>query len=106
MEHLIASLGYTAKTFASAEEYLESGCVAETSCLITDVQMPGMNGIALQSRLIADGCRVPIIFISANSAETLRDRALDAGAVAFLVKPFDGDRLVECLDKALGLSCA
>jgi len=105
MEHLIASLGHTAKTFASAEEFLESGCVQETSCLITDVQMPGMNGIALQDRLIADGCRMPVIVMSANSATTLRTRALDAGAVAFLVKPFDGELLVECLDAALGRCC-
>jgi FixJ family two-component response regulator len=99
---LVRSLGYTAATFASAEEYLQSERVRDTSCLILDVQMPGMNGVDLQERLIADGTRTPVIFMTAFPEERTRARVLGAGAVGFLSKPFDDERLIECLDKALG----
>jgi len=98
---LVRSLGYAASTFASAEEYLQSGPVRETSCLITDLQMPGMNGVELQHRLIADGYRTPVIFVTAFPKEKLRTRALEAGAFGFLSKPFDAEHLIECLDRAL-----
>lgn len=98
---LIRSLGYTAATFSSAEEYLGSERIRETSCLILDVQMPGMNGVDLQDRLIADGHRTPVIFVTAFPEEGVRARALGAGAVGFLGKPFDDEHLIECLDKAL-----
>jgi FixJ family two-component response regulator len=100
-KHLIRSLGYAAVTFASAEEYLESDLVEGTSCLITDLRMPGMSGIELQERLIADGYRIPIIFISAFSNENIRSRTLRAGAFGFLNKPFEDESLIQCLDKAL-----
>jgi FixJ family two-component response regulator len=99
---LIRSLGYDAATFASAEEYLRSERVSDTSCLITDVQMSGMSGVDLQERLIADGHRTPIIFMTAYPEERVRTRALDAGAVGFLSKPFNDDSLIACLERALG----
>jgi len=98
---LVRSLGYSAATFASAEEYLRSERVRDTACLITDVQMPGMSGIDLQDRLIADGRRTPIIFVTAYPEERIRARALRAVAVGFLSKPFTDESLIECLDRAL-----
>ena len=98
---LIRSLGYAAATFASAEEYLDSDHVADTACLITDVKMSGMSGVELQDRLIAAGYRTPIIFMTAFPEERTRVRALNAGALAFLSKPFDDDHLVECLNRAM-----
>lgn len=98
---LIRSLGYTVATFASAEEYLRSDCVESSSCLITDLQMPGMSGADLQDRLIADGCLTPIIFMTAFSEEKIRARVLGAGAFGFLCKPFSEECLIRHLDKAL-----
>jgi FixJ family two-component response regulator len=100
---LVRSLGYEAATFASAEEFLESGQLDETACLITDVQMPGMSGADLQNHLIANGDRTPVIFVTAFPECGLRERVLCAGAVGFLSKPFREDSLIACLNKALGL---
>jgi FixJ family two-component response regulator len=99
-EFLVRSLGYAAATYSSAEEYLRSG-VDDSSCLITDLRMPGMSGADLQDVLIADGYRTPVIFISASLDEQVRTRVLDAGAYGFLHKPFDEQSLIECLNKAL-----
>jgi FixJ family two-component response regulator len=101
IKSLVRSLGYDAATFASAEEYLGSDCVRDSECLITDLQMPGMTGVDLQDRLIADGFRKPIIIMSALSAEEAPVRAKTAGAFGFLRKPFSDERLIECLNKAL-----
>jgi FixJ family two-component response regulator len=101
---LVRSLGYQAATFASAEEFLQSDSVANTSCLITDVQMPGLSGIDLQRGLIARGVQMPTIFITAFPEERTRLRALTAGAFGYLGKPFSEESLVTCLDKALGRS--
>jgi FixJ family two-component response regulator len=98
---LVRSLGYVAATFGSAEEFLESDLVNGTSCLITDVQMPGMSGIELQNRLIAGGHRLPVIFITAYPEARIRTRALAAGALAFLSKPFNENDVVTCLAAAL-----
>ena len=98
---LIRSLGYAAASFASAEEYLQSDRLRDTSCLITDLHMPGMSGADLQDRLIADGFHTPIIFMTAYFDEKIRSRVLNAGAFGFLRKPFDDECLIECLDKAL-----
>jgi FixJ family two-component response regulator len=100
-DRLVRSLGYVAYTFASADEFLRSPHASETSCLIADVQMPDMSGVELQSRLLAEGRRLPIIFVTAFPDENVRARALDAGAVCFLTKPFDGSTLVRHLDVAL-----
>lgn len=101
-EALIRSLGYIAAAFASAEEYLQSDCARSSSCLITDLQMPGMSGAELQDRLIADGCQTPIIFVTAFPEDKIRARVLRAGALCFLSKPVNDECLIQCLDKALG----
>jgi FixJ family two-component response regulator len=98
---LISSLGYVSTTFASAEDYLRSDRIADTSCLIADVQMPGMSGVELQDRLIADGHRTPIIFVTAFPEAKIRARVLRAGAFGFLSKPLNGESLIECLEMAL-----
>jgi FixJ family two-component response regulator len=101
MNRLVRSLGYNVYTFASAEDFLRSPRVSDTSCLITDVQMPGMNGVELQSRLRDDGHRMPIVFITSYPDERTRNRSLDAGAVCYLTKPFDEQTLITCLKMAL-----
>ncbi|MFT3730284.1 MAG: response regulator [Hyphomicrobium sp.] len=101
IENLVRSLGFGATTFASAEEFLNSSGMKETSCVITDVNMPGMTGIELQSHLIAHGFDLPMIFITAYPEERTRQRVDAAGAVGFLSKPFDGGAMVRCIDKAL-----
>jgi FixJ family two-component response regulator len=103
---LIRSLGYAAATFASADEFLGSERVSDTSCLITDLHMPGLSGIELQARLIADGHRMPVIFITAFPEDSVRTRAMNAGAVCFMSKPFTDDHLIGCLNKALNAAAA
>ena len=98
----VRSLGYQAATFASAEEFLRSDSVSSTSCLITDVQMPGLSGIELQRGLIAQGVQMPTIFITAFPEEETRARAMKAGALGYLSKPFSEDSLLRCLGAALG----
>ena len=98
---LVRSLGYAVATFASAENFLESDRVNDTSCLITDVQMSGLSGVELQSRLIADGRHMPIIGVTAHPEESIRTQMLRAGAVGFLSKPFNDECLIDCLAIAL-----
>ena len=98
---LVRSLGFTAFTFASADEFLRSPRLHDTSCVIADVQMPGMSGIELQSYLIAKGKKIPMIFITAFPDERIQAKALKAGAVSFLSKPFQGSTLIQCIDDAL-----
>jgi len=98
---LVRSLGYHASTFASADEFLKSERVHDTSCLIADVQMPGLSGIDLQNRLVARGHGIPIIFMTAYPDDKLRARAMKAGAVGFLNKPFSEDHFIGCIEKAL-----
>ena len=99
---LMRSLGYSAITFGSVEDFLNSAQRRDTSCIIADVQMPGTGGIELQSRLIAESDRIPMIFITAFPEERVRAKALEAGAVGFLSKPFDEAHLLTCLESALG----
>ena len=101
VKSLIRSLGYEAVTFASAEEYLGADSDRDSECIITDVQMPGMTGINLQDRLIADGYRRPIILMSALSAEDAGADASTTAASRFLKKPFSDERLIDCLDRVL-----
>ena len=98
---LVRSLGYVAHAFSSADEFLRSSHVNDTSCVIADVQMPGMSGVELQSLLLAQGRRMPIIFITAFPEESTRARALEAGAICFLTKPFDGPTLIKYLAAAI-----
>ncbi|MGY2901944.1 response regulator transcription factor [Bradyrhizobium sp. URHC0002] len=99
--NLVRSLGYAVHTFASAEEFLRSSHLCDTACVITDIRMPNMSGLELQAQLLARGHRLPFIFITAFSVESDRARALRAGAVGYLTKPFDGEVLIACLDAAL-----
>ena len=98
---LVRSLGYRAATFASAEEYLQSDYMSDTSCVIADIQMPGLSGVELQSLLIARGSRTPMIFVTAFPEERIRKQVLEAGAIGFLSKPFDEELLIEHLQTAL-----
>ena len=98
---LVRSLGFVGITYASASDFLRSPRLHETACVITDVQMPGIGGIELQRILIAEGNKVPIIFITAFPDEAIRARAMKAGAVGFLSKPFEGSTLIQCIDTAL-----
>jgi FixJ family two-component response regulator len=99
--NLVRSLGYAVHTFASAEEFLRSSHLGDTSCVIADVRMPTMSGLELQADLLARGHSLPFIFITAFAIESDRARALKAGAVCYLTKPFDGEALIACLDAAL-----
>jgi FixJ family two-component response regulator len=99
--NLVRSLGYVVHTFASAEDFLRSPHLDDTSCVITDVRMPDMSGLDLQAYLLAKGQTFPFIFVTAFSVESDRERALKAGATCFLSKPFDGETLIECLEAAL-----
>jgi len=97
---LIRSVGFEVKAFASAEEFLNSDHrVAD--CLVLDVRMQGMNGLELQRRLVANQCRISVIFISAHGDEESRARALREGAVDFLLKPFSEEALLSAIHSAL-----
>jgi FixJ family two-component response regulator len=100
IKELVESLGYNARAFVSAQDFLQSGAVAKTSCLITDLQMPGLNGLELQEKLQAQGYQTPVI-LTAYPNENHRRRALSAGAIGFLSKPFEEQSLLECLTIAM-----
>ena len=93
LTRVVSSLKLEVAAFASAEEFLESGRVQESSCLILDVNLPGMSGIELQQKLHDDPQRVPIIFISGASDDPTRDRTLEKNASAFFKKPFSIDAI-------------
>ena len=99
---LVRSLGYRSLTFASAEDFLQSDHLEDTSCVITDVQMPGLSGVELQTVLNARGARLPMIFITAYPEDRIRRSVLEAGAIGFLSKPFEEAVLIEHLQAALG----
>ncbi len=101
MSSLVRSLGFAAYAFASAEEFLASPRLNDTSCLVVDVQMPGLSGLDLQSELAARDRQMPIIFITAFPEERIRKRAEAAGAVGFFSKPVDSQVLIRCLETAL-----
>jgi FixJ family two-component response regulator len=101
IEGLVRSLGYVVETFTSAEDFLDSVHVNDTSCLITDVHMPGLSGVELHRRLLADGFAAPTIFVSGLADETTRTQVLAAGAVGFLRKPFGQKSLIDCVKTAL-----
>src|SRR6516225_8288360 len=97
ISELIETLGHRAVIFSSAEHYLESTVIAETTCLITDMQMPGLTGLELQEALQSLGHQTPVIVITGYPNEKDRARALKNGAVGYLTKPFDKQSLIECL---------
>lgn len=98
---LVRSRGFVAHGFPSASAFLFSGQLAETSCLISDIQMPEMSGIELQGVLHERGYKIPIIFITAFPNDNIRIQLLDRGAVCYLTKPFDGEALLNCVEDAL-----
>jgi len=104
LKSLVTSLGFKAYTFASAEQYLDSSYLDDTSCLITDLQMPGLSGIELQKSLLAQDRHIPIIFMTAFPEERIRTRAMEAGALGFLSKPFESQTLITLIDKAIETS--
>jgi FixJ family two-component response regulator len=87
--------------FASAEEFLESPRFDDVSCIISDIQMPGMNGLELQQHLALAAPERPLIFITALLEERFQKQVMEAGAVGFLIKPFGAQRLIECVTRAL-----
>jgi FixJ family two-component response regulator len=99
--NLLSSRGYLVHTFASAEEFLQSACLNDSSCVIADVQMPAMSGLDLLTHMRIQGYTVPFIFITAFPEESIRARALKAGAICFLAKPFAGPALIQCLEASL-----
>jgi FixJ family two-component response regulator len=106
MVDLMNSLGYSAVAFESAEAFLDSGHRKSTSCLITDLQLPGLNGLELQEQVRADDRRTAVIIITAFPAADVRERALACGAVAFLSKPFEEIDLIESIKSAMQCSNA
>ena len=101
MKSLVTSLGLRVHTFRSAEEFLQSPRVDDTSCLITDLQMPGLSGVELQSLLLSQARHVPIILVTAFPEERMRNRAMEAGALGFLSKPFESQTLIKLIEKAI-----
>lgn len=101
LQSLLKSFGFRTTIFAAAEDFLNSGKLYELDCLILDVRMPGMNGLELQRKLVAGNSRVPIIFISAHSELDEKERALAAGAIDFLYKPFSEEALLDAVGAAL-----
>jgi FixJ family two-component response regulator len=101
LQGMMKSVGLASQAFASAEEFLKSGQHEQTACLIADIRMPGMSGLELQAQLNAEHRRIPIIFITAHGDEKMRMRALRAGAVEFMAKPFDDEVLLESVRAAL-----
>ena len=97
LTRMIGSVGLNVAAFTSAEEFLCSGCLAGSACLILDVDLPGMSGIDLQQQLNDSSQHIPIIFISGQSDEQTRKRALKAGAAGFLNKPFSVDSLLAAI---------
>jgi FixJ family two-component response regulator len=101
LNNLIRSVGFGVQGFSSAEAFLSSNQLHDTACLILDVRMPGMSGLDLQRQLVATNCGIPIIFITSHGDDNARTRALEAGAVDFLYKPFREEALLNAIYKAL-----
>ena len=101
VERIVRSMDLTPRTFESCRGFLESPYLLDTSCIIADVQIPGMTGVELQRVLKAKGLTIPMIFITAYPDDKIRKQALDAGAVCFLDKPFDGAAIMQCIERAL-----
>ena len=104
LERLMKSLGHPSVSFGSANAFLGSESFKETTCIILDIQMPGLSGLDLQSIVVAMRSPAPIIFITAHRDEAMRDRAMFLGAAGFLEKPFDENVLINLLNKVLPLA--
>lgn len=104
LENLIRSVGWRAQCFCSAEAFLKWNQRHETNCLILDVRMPGMSGLELQRQMVLADSHLPIIFVTAFENDVRRTQALEAGAVAFLHKPFYEEELLSAINEALKAS--
>jgi FixJ family two-component response regulator len=102
MVDLMNAMGFDAEAFGGAEHFLQSSRLDRTACLITDMRMPGLNGLELHDRLVRSGKRIPTILITAYPTEPERTRALGAGVVCYLAKPVDEDELVDCIESSIG----
>jgi FixJ family two-component response regulator len=102
LQDLIESEGLSTLCFGSAEQFLKSGAQHKAACLIADIRMPGISGLELQTKLKAERCRIPIIFVTAHGDTKMRTQAMRDGAVKFLAKPFDNKVLLEAVHAALG----
>jgi FixJ family two-component response regulator len=98
---LLHAVGWRAEAFASAEAFLQSGQVHTTACLLLDVRLPGLSGLELQRQLRSNQVRLPIVFLTAHGTEAMRAQTLQAGAVAFFIKPFSDTALLEAIHTAL-----
>lgn len=99
--NLLRSVGFEVHAFSTAEAFLDSPERRSVACLVSDIQMPGMDGLELQRRLAASGSTLPVILMTAFPRDHVRRQAEEQGAVALLAKPFDGSRLIECVQRAL-----
>jgi FixJ family two-component response regulator len=97
---LVESAGHRAVTFASAEEFLQSRLMKDARCLILDIRMPGMDGFELQEHLVAAEARIPVIFITGHDRFGMEQKAMKLGAVAYLRKPFEGEALLDAVQRA------
>lgn len=100
-DNLLSSHGYLVQTFASAEEFLQVARLDDLSCIVADVQMPGISGLDLLTHMRTQGYTVPFIFITAFPDDSVRARALKAGAICLLAKPFAGPVLIDSIKTAL-----
>jgi FixJ family two-component response regulator len=98
---LLAAIGFVAEAFSSAEEFLASGRIDQTECLILDLAMPGMSGPELQQELTRRGYRIPVVFITGHAGKGIRPQLLAQGAVECLFKPFSDAALIEAINAAL-----
>ena len=103
MRTLMTSLGYTVEAFPSAADFLASPLLAETACLVADVNMPGMTGPELHRHLVKAGLAIPTILVTAHLDDRVRDRALKDGVSCFIYKPIDDHHLQRCIRSALGV---
>ena len=101
VKNLLTSVGFQVETFASAEAFLQSAHRADTRCVVLDLRMPGMSGLDLLMHLAATGSPIPVVILTAHSDDEARRRMLQAGAVAFLGKPFHGEALLGAVRRAL-----
>jgi FixJ family two-component response regulator len=101
LQDLLESAGLAARSFGSAEDFLEFRLHCEVLCVITDIRMPNMSGLELQARLKAEECNIPIIFITAHADARTRLQAMREGAVEFLAKPFDHRLLLKKVRAAI-----
>ena len=100
VQSVLESAGYDARAFESGEAFLDSGILSEVACVIADVRLPGIDGIELQSRIRHERPELPIVFVTAHDDDDVRRRAMRDGAIAFMLKPFDGGELLEHIARA------